>query len=263
MFVPIEPKMLFISAWQTIGYFIEGLTGFGGTVFSSAINAEVLGAGISVPFQTCITLPVLYWSFITCYKQASMKDLGKILLAVLPGLLLGNYIGMIINVNYAKLAIGAVVVFIALMNIWNHIVKPLVLKIPTVEKEDGPAMKVVRIIFLVAGGMVHGAFNIGGPLITVYTLHAVKDKVKFRNTMLCLWATVNTLNVARQILSGNVTPYVFTCVCLAIPFTFLGYILGKKMMNKVDRAVFLRIVYVVLLIVAGNMLLTTIPKVFG
>ena len=42
--VAIEPKMIFIAIWQTIGYFIEGLTGFGGTVFSSAINAQVLGA---------------------------------------------------------------------------------------------------------------------------------------------------------------------------------------------------------------------------
>ena len=258
--VAIEPKMLFIAVWQTIGYFIEGLTGFGGTVFSSAINAQVLGADISVPFQTFITLPVLYWSFITCHKQASMKDLGKILLAVLPGLLLGNYIGTIINANYAKLAIGAVVMFIALMNIWNHIVKPLVLKIPTVEKEDGSVMKVIRFIFLIAGGIVHGAFNIGGPLITVYTLYAVKDKVKFRNTMLCMWACVNTINVGRQFITGNFTPYVATCVALAIPFTFIGYILGKKMMNKVNRETFLRIVFVVLLIVAGNMFITTLMK---
>lgn len=256
--VAIEPKMIFIAIWQTIGYFIEGLTGFGGTVFSSAINAQVLGADISVPFQTCITLPVLYWSFITCRKEASMKDLGKILLAVLPGLLLGNYIGMIIDVKIAKLCIGVVVMFIAAMNIFNHIIKPLVLKIPTVEKEDGPVMKVVRVIFLIAGGMVHGAFNIGGPLITVYTLHAVKDKVKFRNTMLCLWACVNTLNVGRQVMTGNVTPYVLTCVVLAIPFTFLGYVLGKKMLHKVNREVFLRIVFVVLFIVAANMFITTL-----
>lgn len=261
--VPIEGKMIFIAVWQVIGYFIEGLTGFGGTVFSSSINAQVLGADISVPFQTIITLPVLYYAFATCHKQASMKDLGKILLAVLPGLLLGNYIGMVINVKVAKLCIGAVVMFIALMNIWTHIIKPLVLKIPTVEKEDGPVMKVVRIIFLVVGGMVHGAFNIGGPLITVYTLHAVKDKAAFRNTMLCLWAVVNTFNVGRQFATGNVTPYILTVAALAIPFTFIGNILGKKMMNKVDRDTFLRIVYVVLLIVSGNMFISTLRSMLG
>lgn len=257
----ITGGMIFIAVWQVLGYFIEGLTGFGGTVFSSAINAMVLGPEISVPFQMCITLPVLYWSFATCWREASMKDMLKILLSVLPGLLLGGYIGAIIDVNVAKLAIGAIVMFIAGMNIFNHIIKPIVLKIPVVEKPDTPLMKGIRVFFLIAGGVVHGAFNIGGPLITVYTLHAVKDKVKFRNTMLCMWACVNSINVGRQVVSGNVTSEVLTVALMAIPFTFIGYILGKKMLHKVNRESFLRIVFVVLFIVAANMFITTLRSV--
>ena len=252
-------KIFLIGAYQTVGYLIEGCTGFGATVTASAINAMVLGAAVSIPFQCMITLPVQYYSVVKNWKDMALKDLKILLLASIPCVLVGNYVNTILDATKAKIGIGIVVVFIALMNIYRHIIKPLVLKQQEdVDAPDTAVKKAVRILFLIAGAVVHGAFGIGGPLLTVYTLNAVNDKIHFRNTMIGYWAVINTINVVRQGLSGLWTPAVYSAAICALPFTFLGYYLGKKLLYKVNREQFLRIVYVLLLVVGSNMLYQTL-----
>ncbi len=256
-------KFLLIGMFQVIGYTIEGCSGFGATVTASAINAMVLGTAISVPFQCMITLPVQYYTFSKNYKLISFKDLKIILLTVIPCLLLGGYISTFLNETATKIAISAVVILIAVINIYKHIFKPLVLKQVVAEDEvsDTPFSKAIRMVCLLVGGIVHGAFGIGGPLLTVYTLSAVKDKVHFRNTMIGMWCVLNTINVVRQGLSGMWTPEVFMTAACALPFTFIGFFFGKKILYKINKEQFLRVIYIILFFIGINSMYN-VMKVF-
>ena len=238
-----ELKMLFIGMLQSFGYFVEGCAGFGGSVISSPINAALIGPDTSIPFATMLALPVLYYSAITGFKTTSWKDLGKILLFMAPGFILGNYLGIIINADMAKIGIGGAVTSIALMNIWKHIIK-------------------FRYTCLIIGATVHGAFTIGGPLITVYTLNAVKEKYRFRSTMLTMWCILDTINAVRHCVTGRWTPEVLGYFVCAVPFTILGYYFGIKLLHKVNRAQFLRFIYVVLLGTGGSMFVTSLLALF-
>jgi uncharacterized membrane protein YfcA len=256
--------LLLVGFIQLFGFFVEGCAGFGGSVIGSPINAAILGPDVSIPFATLLALPVLYYSVITTWRDVSVKDLSRILIAMLPGFLLGNYIGAVINETYAKVGIGGAVTLIALINIYRHIIKPLVLKIP--EKEEVADTKggtIFRYTCLVIGSVVHGAFTIGGPLITVYTLNAVKDKYKFRATMLAMWAILDTFNAGRHAFTGMWSTYVFNVVLVALPFTFIGYYFGFKLLKKINREQFLRFVYVVLLAVGGNMFIRSLITVLS
>lgn len=54
----------------------------------------------------------------------------------------------------AKIAIGAVVMVIALFKIYQNIFVPLVLKKEMKEEDDSPKAKVLRVICLITGGVV-------------------------------------------------------------------------------------------------------------
>ena len=234
-----ELKMLFIGMLQSFGYFVEGCAGFGGSVISSPINAALIGPDTSIPFATMLALPVLYYSAITGFKTTSWKDLGKILLFMAPGFILGNYLGIIINAD--------------------------IFKIPEEEEDDESdtlGKKVFRYTCLIIGATVHGAFTIGGPLITVYTLNAVKDKYRFRSTMLTMWCILDTINAVRHCVTGRWTPEVLGYFVCAVPFTILGYYFGIKLLHKVNRAQFLRFIYVVLLGTGGSMFVTSLLALF-
>src|SRR6056297_1484004 len=146
------------------------------------------------------------------------------------------------------------------MNIYKHIIKPLVLKKEEViEAPDTIGKKIFRYGCLILGGIVHGAFTIGGPLITVYTLEAVKDKKKFRNTMTSLWCVLNVWNAFNQYRNGAFTWELGSALAIGLPFAALGFFLGMVFLEKINRMQFLRIVYIVLMFIGVNMFVRNVP----
>lgn len=257
-----EIGFLLLGIIQVLGFFVEGCAGFGCTVISAPFATSILGTTTGVPFGT---LMAVFFSVILTSRSLnniSWKDLGKILVACLPGLLFGQYLFYVIDPEMAKIGIGAAVTVIALFKIFQNIINPLVLKkVKSEEEPDTLGKKIFRVSCLVIGGTVHGAFNIGGPLITVYTLEAVKDKTRFRNTMICLWAILDLLNAFNQFRNGAWTPYLWSAILVCLPFAAVGFILGVKFLDKINREQFLRVVYVILFAVGLNLLIRSVLAV--
>ena len=251
---------LLVGLMQVIGFFIQGTTGFGCTVIAAPITNGLLGTTMGVPYGTAITIPFLYYLAIKGRKDISWQDLAKIVLLCAPGILIGQYLFYQISPQTAKVLIGAMVTVIALMNLHKYVVKPLVIKeIEENEVADTLVKRIFRYGCLILGGIVHGAFNIGGPLITVYTLEAVKDKKKFRNTMTMLWVVLNSWNLFNQHQNGAFTNELNSALLVGLPLAGIGFFFGMRFLEKINREQFLRIVYVVLLIIGSNMLLSNIP----
>ncbi|GCF94246.1 hypothetical protein NRIC_21370 [Enterococcus florum] len=254
-----EINFVLVALMQIIGFFVQGCTGFGCTVIAAAVTNGLLGTEAGVPYGTLITLPFLYYLGIKAFKDVSWKDLAKIIGLCVPGILIGNYLFYTISPTTAKIGIGSMVTLIALMNVYKYIVKPRILKqIVAEETVDTPAKKIFRYGCLILGGIVHGAFTIGGPLITVYTIEAVQDKEKFRNTMNMVWVILNTWNAFTQFRNGAFTPYMWSALAVGLPMAAIGFFLGMGFLKRINREQFLQIVYVVLLFVGGNMLVTSV-----
>lgn len=255
----LEFIFVLVALMQVIGFFVQGCTGFGCTIIAAAVTNGLLGTEAGVPYGTLITLPFLYFLGIKAFREVSWKDLVRIVVLCLPGIFLGNYLFQAISPDIAKISIGAMVTLIALMNIYKSIVKPKLIGVNDINNEqDSTAKKIFRYSCLILGGIVHGAFNIGGPLITVYTIEAVQEKEKFRNTMNMVWVVLNTWNAFSQYRSGAFTPYMLSALLVGLPMAAIGFFLGMEFLKKINREQFLRIVYVVLLFVGGNMLVTSI-----
>lgn len=255
----LEFIFVLVALMQVIGFFVQGCTGFGCTIIAAAVTNGLLGTEAGVPYGTLITLPFLYFLGIKAFREVSWKDLVRIVVLYLPGIFLGNYLFQAISPDIAKISIGAMVTLIALMNIYKSIVKPKLFGVNDINNEqDSTAKKIFRYSCLILGGIVHGAFNIGGPLITVYTIEAVQEKEKFRNTMNMVWVVLNTWNAFSQYRSGAFTPYMLSALLVGLPMAAIGFFLGMEFLKKINREQFLRIVYVVLLFVGGNMLITSI-----
>ncbi|WP_312952434.1 sulfite exporter TauE/SafE family protein [Superficieibacter sp.] len=257
-----ESIFIIIGLMQIFGFFIQGCTGFGCTVIAAAVVTGLLGTAEGVPYGTIITLPFLFYLGFKTIKEVSWKDLIKIVVLCAPGILLGNYLFYKISPTTAKICIGAMITAIALMNIYKYIIMPLVLKkILTEEVPDTAIKKSFRNGCLLLGGVVHGAFNIGGPLITVYTIDAVREKEKFRNTMNWVWIVLNTFNAVNQYLNGAWTPRLWSALAVGFPMAAIGFFLGMAFLKRINREQFLRIVYLVLLFIGGDMLIRNVLAV--
>lgn len=257
-----ESCFILVALMQIVGFFVQGCTGFGCTVIAAPVTNGLLGTATGVPYGTLITLPFLYYLGIKTYREVSWKDLLKIVVLCAPGILIGNILFYRISDTTAKICIGAIVAFIALINIYKHIIKPLVLKkVETEEEPDTTFKKFLRYGCLALGGVVHGAFNIGGPLITVYTISSVKEKEKFRNTMNMVWIVLNTYNAFNQYRNGAWTPRLFGALSIGVPMAAIGFFLGMAFLKRINREQFLRMVYCVLLFIGSDMFIRNLLKV--
>lgn len=255
-----ELDFLIVGLMQIFGFFVQGTTGFGCTVIAASVTNGILGTAAGVPYGTVIVIPFLYYLAIKDRKNISWKDLGKIIILCAPGLIIGQKLFYTMSPQVAKISIGTMICVIAVMNIHKCIVKPLVLKETSEEEvEDTIGRKIYRYGCLILGGIVHGAFTIGGPLITVYTLEAVKDKKKFRNTMTGLWCVLNVWNGFNQYRNGAFTPYVMSALAVGLPLAGIGFFLGMRFLEKINREQFLRMVYLILLLIGVNMLKSNVP----
>ncbi len=253
-----EMSFLIIGLVEIFSHFVLGCTGFGATVIAAPVVNGLLGTQAGVPYGTLITTPMLYIIAIKGIKNIAWKDFFKIILFCAPGMALGNFLFYRLDANVAKICIGGMVLFIAVMNLYKCMVKPMIQKKKgqvAAAEEDGDTMrkKLLRYGCLLLGGAVHGAFTIGGPLITVYTIEAVKEKEKFRDTMGMVWVILNTINVITQVKNGVYTPYVWSALAIGFPMALIGFFAGMWFLKRIKRESFLKMIYLVLLVVGGDM----------
>lgn len=253
-----EITFLIVGLVEIFSHFVQGCTGFGATVIAAPVVTGLLGTAEGVPYGTLITMPMLYVLGVRAFKQVSWKDLGKIVLLMAPGVLVGHYIFLNISANQAKVCIGFIVTCIALKGLYEKFIKePRQAKQGDQVAEDKPestAMKVFRYGCLLLGGAVHGAFNIGGPLVTVYSIYSIKDKSAFRATMTWVWIIINTcFNMVNQYRTGQYTTHMWWALLVGVPLAAVGFYLGHLFHKKINHDVFLKMVYAVLAIVGGDM----------
>jgi len=210
---------------QLFSHIILGCTGFGGTVVAAPFTQKFLGISIAIPFGNLVTFPVLIVILAKEYKKIDWKNLIIIVAVMCLGLPIGQALFLQMSANVAKVCIGLIVTIVALLGVYKMFVKIPRLEKSGVEvdenKPDTMANKIIRYGCLFLGGIVHGAFVIGGPLVTVYTIAAVKEKSKFRATMTMVWMIINTLNTINAYRTDQLVPGVWKALVLGIP-TFVG-----------------------------------------
>lgn len=79
--------------------------------------------------------------------------------------------------------------------------------------------------------------------------------------MLAVWACLDTWNAVNQFINGAWTPKLWSALVVCWPFALVGFLVGNKLFNKINRAQFLRIVDVVLLAVGLNTLIRAVAAV--
>lgn len=260
-------SFLWVGLVEIVAHFIGGCTGFGATVFAAPFVTGTFGTAVGVPYGTLISIPLLYISGIRYFKHVLWKDLFKIVLLLSPTVLLGNIIYSYIPETEAKLVIGGLTLFIACRGVYQKFIKePRELRDTgsISEEKDTLGSKIFRYACLCIGGVVQGAFTIGGPLITVYTIFAIKDKVKFRSTMLWVWIIVNTcFNLPSQYLSGQWTEYMWWALLIGTPLAAIGWYLGEYFQTKIRQDNFLKLVNCVLVITGGDMFIRALLTYFA
>ena len=235
----IVSTILFVFV-QFFANFVQAVTGFGGGPISMPPSMALVGASDAKAAVTCILWLTCIFISIREIKNIDLKQLGIILAGMIPGVLVGMWLFTTLPLHILMLIYGIVVVFIGARRLFFP------------SKKELP--KPVRIGALILSGLMQGMFTSGGPFLVIYAVSAIPDKNRFRATVSTVWSVINTYMVGRMIFTGMSAGEAKMLVVYSMIPVVLAIFLGKKAVDRLDRELFLKVIYA-LLIVSGVLLI--------
>lgn len=222
-----------------ITHLIEGITGFGCTVLALPFGVYLFGLKTAVPTLVILALILALYVVISSYNYIIWRVYFRILFFMGLGLPVGLFLFSRFPEKNLKLILAVFMIFIGLRGLYMTFSgKQIFTNMPDIFLK----------ILLFLGGCIHGAFGSGGPLAVIYATKTLPEKSNFRATLCLLWVTLNTVILIQDFKSGAITEEVLKLLLFLFPALVLGAFLGNVLHKKMDKSIFDKIVYSVLLL---------------
>jgi uncharacterized membrane protein YfcA len=195
--------------------------------------------GLDAGKCTLVVLGTVMYAVLTArwHRRVNVRELGVIVTLAGVGLVAGMYLFERFDQHERAMRV-ALGVFVLVVGI-QGLVRPTLLKlVPT---------PVARVLVL-AGGIVHGVFTTGGPLLVIYAQRAMPHKSEFRTTLGVMWLILNVGLMTGWTLSHSWSPRTPMLCLVGLPFTFAGLTAGEYLHHKLDGPTFRRFVNALLVL---------------
>ena len=254
--------MLLVGLVVFVTHTVESITGFGCTVLAFPFVIFLMND----LEQAKIILSILAWMLaayfvVTKFRYINWKQFCIIILLAGLGMPIGMLIFQRLDTAMLKKLLGIFIVLSAAIQLYkcfsgNSTQLSYIQKDSHGSKKKHPSylfantiLKHTGYVFLFAGGIIHGAFAAGGPLVVLYSAGKMPEKAQFRATMCLLWTALNTVLMIQYMLEKKLNLETGRNLLILIPFLVAGIIAGEAIHNKVNEAFFKKIVFASLLVV--------------
>jgi uncharacterized membrane protein YfcA len=232
----LDPATLVIlGIVALLAFTTEGAIGFGGTVLAASIGAQIVDLEVLLPAFVPLNMLMSSWLLGRGLKVIAWRLL---LVEVAPAVGVGAAIGLFLFHVPAKtllaLVFGGFVIGLSVL----QLVRPA----------ERALARPLQLGLLGLGGVAHGLFGTGGPMIVYVVRRSLADKLAFRSTLAVLWLALNVallVNFATSHLYTRATGEVSAVIALAL---VPGLIAGGWLHHKLDAKKFERVVWLVLLL---------------
>lgn len=225
--------LLSITIFAT--HFIGALTGFGCTVLALPFTISLIGIELGKPVLTVLGLIQCLVVALDQFKNINWIEVKKVVFYVA----IGMPIGLICYKFLPK------EILLTILSIFM-----LIVSVKGILELKGYKFKspknIVLNFLLFSGGIIHGAFVAGGPLLMIYSTEKIKNKDTFRATMCIIWVILNTFLILDGALSSVYTSTVIMYILISLPALFIGIWVANKLTCKVNQRMFNYIIYIVL-----------------
>jgi uncharacterized protein len=229
----LDPGLLVIlGVIALFAFATEGAIGFGGTVLAASIGGQVVELDVLLPAFVPLNILLSSWLLGRGLRAVAWRLL---LVEIVPAVAVGATVGLALPfASWIAFAFGVFVVALALL----RLLRP----------DDKPLPRVAQLGALALGGIAHGLFGTGGPMIVYVTRRRLADKLAFRSTLAVLWLALNAALLTKFITTGLYARPVFEVGAVLALAIVPGLMIGERVHRRLDAARFERIVWIVLLL---------------
>ena len=213
---------------------IEAMTGFGSIVI--ALTLAALFMDVQQAMVLLVPLNLLMTSVMT-YKLRHHIQGSLLVKHIMPPMVIGTIVGVLLTPFLppllTKFLFAVLIVWFAARAVFNA---------------SSPVMaKTAQQGVISAAGITHGLFASGGPLLVYSLARSGLDKSQFRASLLCIWLVLNSLLSLWFLYSGKFNGQAYNLLSLT-PCVLAGALIGNYFHHKINQTLFLRLVFITLLI---------------
>lgn len=222
--------------------FTQNVSGFGGALVAMPLmTAGILPVEVAAPLFAVAAIASRPFMFFRYRNAFSFSHIWRLLLAAIIAIPIGVELLRTVDENVIRTVLALVVIGYVIMN--------LVLEhLPRLEHPAwGWALGFI-------GGLLAGAYNIGGPPAVMYATGRKWLADEFRANLQTYSIINNIVVVLAHARNGNLTPEVLQLFVWVIPAVAVGLILGFALNDRINQDIFRKIV-LALLFVSGVRLL--------
>ncbi|MDO5673524.1 MAG: sulfite exporter TauE/SafE family protein [bacterium] len=221
---------------------VQGLTGFGsGLVAIPLLTLMIdikLAVGLCILHNMIITSSMAY----DLRRHFEWSKILPLLIGSIPGVLLGAYWFKHVNPNWLEIFLAVLLIGYSIFNLLFR-PKPLYLS---------------SVWGYIAGfftGAISSVISAGGPPSIIYATLTGWKKEEMKATLTGFFLYYGFFTVVVFYLGGNFGPGTWLLFAITAPFVFLGTLLGSRFGKRINQQTYLRMVYILLIVMGLIMLL--------
>lgn len=223
-----------LAAIALLAFTTEGAIGFGGTVIAASIGAQLVPLDALLPAFVPLNLALSTYLLSRGFGAIQWRML-LVDIALPVGIGAAGGLALFHLPAKTELALGFGVFVAGLATL--QLARPA----------DRPLARPWQLGLLVLGGIAHGLFGTGGPMIVYVVRRKLPDKRAFRSTLAVLWLVLNTALLvnflALDLYERHTLDIGIALAIVIIP----GLFLGERIHHALDAARFERVVWILLL----------------
>lgn len=226
-----------------IASILQTSTGFGFSIVSTPFMLLIMEPREAVQISLILSL-VISLALVRKVKKDVEKDiLKRFTFGSIVGLPIGMIIFMLLNVNWLKISIGVLVLFLTALLILN-------IRINQTTHRD--------VLIGGASGALTTSIGMAGPPILLYFSGTNTTKEKLRGTTLIYYIFICFMSLLTQIIVAGTTKNVWLLSTLSLPLIIIGLFFGQAMFKRINQEVFRKLTYTLLLFTGTYLLLQQI-----
>ncbi|MGZ3456587.1 MAG: TSUP family transporter, partial [Polyangiales bacterium] len=209
----------------------EAVVGFGSTVLTVTLGAQLMPLERLLPAFVPLNLAL---SLYLVGRHWRSVELRMLLRQVVPFVAVGMVVGLALfrlrPTKLLELALAAFVIGLATLEI--------VRLLRGEGERPSKLTRVPAISILWLGGVVHGLFGSGGPMVVYYASREISDKGRFRATLSALWLALNGVLIANYASLGLLDVHSARVTLTLLPALVIALILGEWLHRRIDERMF-------------------------
>lgn len=241
-----------LFALVTAALALEAVLGFGATVIVVSLGAQFIALDALLPAYVPVNLLLSVYLVATGWRSVDTRLLvGRVLPPMLLGMAAAMALPADLDASRLLVAFGVFTVGISVPEVWAALRAAR----GAAATPSRPPGRLLGGGLLALGGVIHGLFGSGGPMVVYVLGRAGLDKTIFRATLSALWCVLSVALIVRFSLRGLMTEDTARRAALILPALLLGGTIGDRLHARVDVRRFRLSVFSVLAL-AGLALIT-------